>query len=498
MRNPFSSRNAELVLVDLSDQSVRYLVVRPSSDSMKLLAVGELASSSEQADDLSLATRLREALDQVPVKCKSAILLLSRPQIESVAETLPPSTNEELPSLVASIVAQHSDEAEAKIIDFMVTSDASDESLDVLAMTCDRSAVEESVADFRGNGFAIPVITYAGLGAVELLGEVAHQKLSLAVSITFGQKVTNIAFLREARPVLFRTLHRSFDPTSDYAEALAAELHRTLAFAGAGDQDSIQFYMVGCRDELRDIASFLAEETSSSVSITGVVDLFDDAAVDANANASYYANLIGVASAVIHDRLEINFANPTEVPKASSASRRIAFWSSIAAIVLLVLGYIFYTLRTEELAEIEEKRGTLQRFSKRASKAQQFQDTLDAIKDWQRSDIAWLDELKDLSTRFPKQKESLVKRMSMSTGPDGVGVMDLSVQVKSPDVVTEMESAIRDQRHSVSSKRVAEVNDLEELTWSFDTKIVFRPLTKPALKLVDTEPEKSNDERASE
>ena len=113
MRNPFSSRSAELVLVDLSDQSVRYLVVRPSSDSMKLLAVGELASSSEQADDLSLATRLREALDQVPVKCKSAILLLSRPQIESVAETLPPSTNEELPSLVASIVAQHSDEAEA-------------------------------------------------------------------------------------------------------------------------------------------------------------------------------------------------------------------------------------------------------------------------------------------------------------------------------------------------------------------------------------------------
>ena len=88
--------------------------------------------------------------------------------------------------------------------------------------------------------------------------------------------------------------------------------------------------------------------------------------------------------------------------------------------------------------------------------------------------------------------------MSMSTGPDGVGVMDLSVQVKSPDVVTEMESAIRDQRHSVSSKRVAEVNDLEELTWSFDTKIVFRPLTKPALKLVDTEPEKSNDEKASE
>ena len=76
--------------------------------------------------------------------------------------------------------------------------------------------------------------------------------------------------------------------------------------------------------------------------------------------------------------------------------------------------------------------------------------------------------------------------------------MDLSVQVKSPDVVTEMEASIRDERHSVSSKRVAEVTDIEELTWSFDTKILFRPLARPALKLVGDEPEKSTEKRAME
>ncbi len=498
MKIPFSSKTAELVLVDLSDQSARYLVVRPSGDSMKLLAVGELAGTHDQTDELSLATRLRETLDELSVTCKSAVLLLSRPQVETVSETLPPASSEELPSLVASAVAQQSEDAEAKIIDFMVTSDASEESVEVLAMTCDRSTVEECVTDFRANGFSLAVISYAGLGAVDLLGEVAHQKSSIAVSITFGLGVTNIAVLRAARPVLFRTLNRSFDSTSDYAEALAAELDRTLAFIGAGEKDSVQFYMVGCRDELRELASVLAEEMSSSVSITGVADLVDDSAIGPYTNASYYANLIGVASAVFHERLDINFANPREISKASSLSRRGVLWSSIAAIALVVLGSMFYSQRSQELAEIEVKRGTLQRFSKRASKSQYFQDALDAIHDWQRSDIAWLDELKDLSERFPKQKESLVKRMSMSSGPDGAGVMDLSVQVKSPDVVTEMESAIRDERHSVSSKRVAEVNDIEELTWSFDTKIIFRPLPRPALILVDTEPEKFTEKEATE
>jgi Tfp pilus assembly PilM family ATPase len=498
MRIPFLSKNEEFVLVEQTDQSARYVVVRSSGDALKLLAAGEVVDANEETDELSLAARLRETLDESEIACKSAMLLLSRPQIESVSETLPPASKEELPSLVASAVAQESEDAEEKIIDFMVTGVAADESVDVLAMTCDRSTVEEYITDFRASGFSLPVISYAGLGAVELLGEVAHQKLAIAVSITFGQNVTNIAVLRAARPVLFRTLHRSYDSTSDYAEALASELDRTLAFIGAGDKDSVHFYMVGCGDELREIASLLAEEIASSVSITGVVDLVDDSAIKPYANASYYANLIGVASAVIHDRLDINFAKPREISKASRFSRRSVLWSSIAAIAFVVLGYAFYSQRSEELAEIEEKRGTLQRFSKRASKAQQFQDTLDAIKQWQRSDIAWLDELKDLSERFPEQNESLVKRMSMSAGPDGGGVMDLSVQVKSPDVVTEMEASIRDERHSVSSKRVAEVTDIEELTWSFDTKILFRPLARPALKLVGDEPEKSTEKRAME
>ncbi len=108
-----------------------------------------------------------------------------------------------------------------------------------------------------------------------------------------------------------------------------------------------------------------------------------------------------------------------------------------------------------------------------------MQDIVDAVATWQRTDITWLDELQELSDRFPQRRESLVRRLSAQAASDGTGVVDLSVQVRSPEVVTELESAIRDHRHSVSSKRVTEVADSAELNWSFETRVVFRPLRKP-------------------
>ena len=179
----------------------------------------------------------------------------------------------------------------------------------------------------------------------------------------------------------------------------------------------------------------------------------------------------------------MDFLNPREIPKPPSRIKRFAFWGAIASTVLLLLGFMWYSDNQEQKQAIETKKSSLQRFSKRANKSLEYQDVVDAVHQWQKSDIAWLDEIRDLSQRFPMQSESLVKRMTMSTGNDGYGVVDLSVQVSSPDVVTELEAAIRDDRHSVTSKRVAEVSDSENLNWSFETRITFRPTERLPLAL---------------
>ena len=273
------------------------------------------------------------------------------------------------------------------------------------------------------------------------------------------------------------------EPTKAYGAALAAELQRTLAFVGVADEDSAQVYLIGEKAGLMEVASVLAETISSSVSIADACDQIDVSELDSFEDAPSYANLIGIASAISGKSLNLDFLNPREIPKPPSRIKRFAFWGAIASSVLLLLGFMWYSDNQEQRQAIETKKSSLQRFSKRANKSLEYQDVVDAVHQWQKSDIAWLDEIRELSQRFPMQSESLVKRMTMSTGNDGYGVVDLSVQVSSPDVVTELEAAIRDDRHSVTSKRVAEVSDSENLNWSFETRITFRPTERLPLAL---------------
>jgi len=73
----------------------------------------------------------------------------------------------------------------------------------------------------------------------------------------------------------------------------------------------------------------------------------------------------------------------------------------------------------------------------------------------------------------------------------------LAVQVSAPEVITELETAIRAHQHSVTSKRVSGGNETQMLPWTFDTRVIFkaavtpltatRPSVSPAMKTNATE-----------
>lgn len=497
MRLSLSKQTPELLIADLTDQAVRYLVVRFSKDRIQLISRGQFDVHS-QDDGVGLAQQIRMLLDEQSISCNQACLLLSRPSIDTVTDSLPPASTDELPILVANLVAQHDEDADQKVIDFLVTSQSDDKGIDVLAMTCDRSMIESHQKEFSRNGFSLRNITYSGLGAVELLGKVAHQKQPIAAAITFTDQTTKIAVLHHGRPLLFRSLQTGLESTSAYGSALAAELQRTLAFVGVADEDSAQVYLIGEKSGLMEIASLLADTLSCSVSVADACDHIDRSEISSFDDAPGYANLIGVASAISNERLDLDFMNPREAPTPPSQVTRLTFWAAVAASVFLFLGYLWYSDTQEQQQAIDAKKSSLSRFAKRANKALEYQDLVDAVNQWQRSDVAWLDEIRDLSERFPLKSESLVKRMTMSSGADGVATVDISVQVSSPDVVTELEAALRDDRHSVTSKRVAEVSDTENLNWSFETRILLKPTKRPPLVLADRPPTDSQTQESDQ
>ncbi len=481
MKLPFvPNRSNAILLVDQGDPTPRFLVATYDQKQLQIVLQGQLVRDQE----VTVATQLRNRLDQESIRCTQAALLLSRPTVEFFAGSMPPSEPHELPALVANFVAQETDDADDRVIDFLVTSD-NKMTTDVLAMTCDRDVVERASHEFKEAGFKLLAATYNGFGAVQLIHQVAHQKLPITIAITSTDSSTEIAVLHQRQPVLFRTIQRGVQPSDSFASVLAAEVQRTLAFIGAGDEDSALIYLMGRTEDLSEVAEVLSETVSSSVTITGVLDRVDCSAIEAFEDTTSYAQLIGVAAAIHQDRLIANFLSPREAPPAAQPWRKFAFGAAVAAVVLAVFGYIGWTERAEQWAEIETKQAALAELSKRVNKSAELQDIVDALAVWQRNDITWLDELKDLSDRFPERNQSLVRKMTLTAADNGAGVVDLSVQVNSPEVITELESAIRDDRHSVSSKRVTEVNDSEELTWSFDTRIVFQPLPRPEKELPD-------------
>ncbi len=84
----------------------------------------------------------------------------------------------------------------------------------------------------------------------------------------------------------------------------------------------------------------------------------------------------------------------------------------------------------------------------------------------------------------------------MSTDSRGNGVIDLGVQVSRPDVIARLEDAVRDDRHSVSSKRVTESDAEAKLPWGFETRIVFKPAEVPELPLADGDEDQEGGETA--
>ncbi len=475
MKLPFvPNRSNAILLVDQGDPAPRFLVATYDQKQLTVLLKGQLVRDG----GLTIAQQLRSRLEDQSIACSQAALLLSRPTVEFFSGSMPPAEDYELPSLVKNFVAQESDDGDQRVIDFVITGGDNETTTDVLAMTCDRAVLETATKQFKEAGFKLSAATYCGFGAVQLIHQVAHQKLPITIAITSSDSSTEITVLQQRRPVLFRTIQRGVQPGDSYATALAAEVQRTLAFIGAGDEDSALIYLMGSQEDLSEVAQVMSDTVSSSVTITGVLDRVDYSAVEPFDDAASYAQLIGVASAIHQDRLTANFLSPRKAPPPNQPWQKVAVLGAIAAAIMALFGYFGWIERSEQMDAIAKRQATIASLAKRANRSAELQDIVDTVTAWQRTDITWLDELKDLSDRFPERKESLVRKMTMSAADNGAGVVNLSVQVNSPEVITELESAIRDDRHSVSSKRVTEVNDSEELTWSFDTRIVFQPLPR--------------------
>ena len=475
MWNRFKSAKTVL-FVQWTYPNCRYMVVETGSERPKIVA----ANSLELSSDGSPAEQIQKQLAKENIRCRHVVLLLPRSHIDISDLTLPPATETEITQLVGNAIAlELEDNATPRTTDFLVTS-RTETNTNVLAFSLKTSVLQEFADQFKSVQMNLLAITLGGLGSSQLLEQLVTPLASTALVISISDYDIDFSVLANQQPLLFRSL-----PTSDphlpiQAERLTAEIRRTLTVAHLAIDEPVQIYLVGDMSEQKKLAQLLSQSLSTEVFI---LNPLETVVLQANIDhSSRYANLIGIAAAYQSNQLSVDMIHPRQAPQARSRWRQLAFAGAAVTAFLFAVLYLSMSRQWQAQENVADKQVQLNQLVKRANKALTVQDTVLSVKQWRQDDITWLNELQRLSVSLPGPDRALIRKITMTSDSQGNGLIDLAVQVRAPEVIAELEAAIRAHQHSVSSKRVSGGDEEQQLPWTFDTRVTFKPPTVP-LKL---------------
>jgi hypothetical protein len=115
------------------------------------------------------------------------------------------------------------------------------------------------------------------------------------------------------------------------------------------------------------------------------------------------------------------------------------------------------------------------------SKYQEKSDQVAWVEGWLGDQVDWVSELSDLASRLPDGKDATVRRLTATINAKGNGALDLSMQVKSQEIISELENRIRGAKYTIVSKQITQNADSQEYPWQFESHIEF-PIQSPGLR----------------
>ena len=146
-----------------------------------------------------------------------------------------------------------------------------------------------------------------------------------------------------------------------------------------------------------------------------------------------------------------------------------------------VAGYFLLADIWDMQSEAKSLDSNLRNEVKVTSKYQEKADQVTTVEAWLSDQVDWVAELSDLAARLPDGQEATVRRLSGSVNAKGSGAIDLAMQVRSQEIISDLENRIRGAKYTIISKQITQNPDSQEYPWQFESHIEF-PLTAPALR----------------
>lgn len=480
-----------LLAIDCDEQELCFVIATTAGDRVTLesaeaVTLPRAADGSPLSRD-EIGKLLQGALSKYKRTGAKVLVGVDRSSVELFELTLPPASDAELPELVINQVTQSSGTSDGAVIDFVPSSLDASLPRQVTAAALSSQEFERISAICSAASVSPDRMLMRSYETASLFLKQHPQASgnSLLVNL-IGDKV-DLIVVDPHRPLFFRSVRLPGDLTSESAETrLIDEIRRTRLIVppdGTAARSIENVYLLGTTAEYSRVREAVSSDGTTAVELydplSGFVLGKDWKPVTSGRLVPLLGMLVSEAKGGTH---AIDFLHPRRPPQTQNPLRRYAVLAMILCLLAGGAGYYLWDQTATADAENKRLAEELSDLEKLVKKTAEKKKVIETIDDWNTNSIVWLDELRDLSARFPSGQDFVLQRLTMSPARGGKANIAFQGLAREPGVVTRMEEALRDARHEIQTPRVDERVQDKSYTWNFETLVslsAIKPKTDP-------------------
>lgn len=434
--------------------------------------------------DLQIGQAIGAALDAAGIRRADALVSVGRASIELKQLSFPPVPDEELPEMVRwQAMREFHSLGEEWPLDYLPLASSAEGNRTVMAAALSPEMVKQFEETCQKADLEVKKMVLRPVAAASLFlrGKVAAQE-EVRLLVDLVSEEVDLTVLVGRDPVFMRTVRLPHEVmlSLDNLKAPFPELRRTLAAAQnqlAGRKVQA-IYLCGTQAEHGDLAARIEAELGMPVRVFDPLNGLElSAALKAArpANSGRFAPLLGMLAdeigAVPHG---IDFLHPHKAPDPPS-KRNTYVLAVAAACALVVLGAAIVWQRLGALdRKVVQLTTQLKALEPVVKSAKEIEDSVSQIKQWTDGDIVWLEELRQLSERFPESKEAMLTNLRLNPHVDG-GAISLEGRVRDSATIDSLETALRDDFHRVKGESRQQDRDNKKYSWQFKSAVTVKP-----------------------
>ena len=470
-----------LVVATWDQSHIDFLVVARRGEAMKAVRRGRVARSGESRPVAQLAEHLKSEGE----KAQRLLVLLPRAELDLTAIEVPAENEDELPSLVQLEVDQSVGESDrAVVVDFVPAAGGSHEgkatadenagmgTTRVIAYWMYAEDLERLRQEAEAAGFKLDSVSARQLGPLSLLrsARVLRGEATVVLSVYAGE--IEFTFFQNRQILVLRSVRVSAQEIDAIAEQIQTEIRRTVSLTGFGSPGEPIHVCLLARGDVGAEGGELAREQLAEILSADMVGSQGPVRSD---QVNDDPVLWGAASERLLGRLPIDMLDPKKTPVPPNPWVRRAGIAAVAVIALIVIGYVLIAEVRDLERMVADRQAELDEATQVTTKLEEKADEARFVRRWQADQVHWLDHLARLSEQLPDGQLANVRRLSASASENG-GRIDISVQVRHPELVARIEDRLRQSGFDVSSGQISEQSAGGEYPWQFDSRIAFGPI----------------------